>query len=156
MIVWGGYDGVAAVGSGGIYDNAALLPPASAFYTVAPCRVVDTRGAVGPTGGPALAAHSTRSFPVSSGACGIPSTAVAVAVNLVAVQATAGGHLTLFAGDALAPPLASSINFAPGQTRANNAVVPLATDGTGTIKVTNGSAEAVHFVLDVSGYFQAE
>jgi len=39
-------------------------------------------------------------------------------------------------------------------TRANNAVVLLATDGTGTIKVKNGSAGVVHFVLDVNGYFQ--
>lgn len=39
-------------------------------------------------------------------------------------------------------------------TRANNAVVLLATDGSGTIGVKNGSAKAVHFVLDVNGYFQ--
>jgi hypothetical protein len=48
----------------------------------------------------------------------------------------------------------SNVNFVPGVTRANNAVVPLATDGSGTINVKNGSAGAVHFVLDVNGYFQ--
>jgi hypothetical protein len=32
--------------------------------------------------------------------------------------------------------------------------VLLATNGTGTIKVKNGSAGTVHFVLDVNGYFQ--
>jgi hypothetical protein len=47
----------------------------------------------------------------------------------------------------------SSINFTPGVTRANNAVVQLATNG-GTINVHNTSAGTVHFVLDVSGYFQ--
>jgi hypothetical protein len=48
----------------------------------------------------------------------------------------------------------SSINFTAGVTRANNAAVPLATDGTGTIGVQNGSAGMVHLVLDVNGYFQ--
>jgi hypothetical protein len=33
-------------------------------------------------------------------------------------------------------------------------VVPLAGDGTGTILVKNGAAGAVHFVLDVKGYFR--
>jgi hypothetical protein len=47
----------------------------------------------------------------------------------------------------------SNVNFSPGQTRANNAIVPLATNGAGTPKVKNGSAGAVDFVLDVSGYF---
>ena len=47
----------------------------------------------------------------------------------------------------------SNINFTPGVTRANNAIVLLATNG-GTINVKNGSAGSVHFVLDVNGYFQ--
>jgi hypothetical protein len=116
------------------------------FYTVTPCRLADTRNAVG--GGPALAPNSTRSFPVTGGVCHIPSTAAAVSVNLTAVVPTAFGHLTLYPGNSVSVPLASSINFAPGVTRANNALVSLATDGTGTIKVKNGSAGFVHFVLD--------
>jgi len=75
-------------------------------------------------------------------------------VNLTAVEAAAAGHLTLFPGDGAGPPVASSLNFSAGQTRGNNAIVPLAGDGTGTISVRNGSAAAVHFVLDVNGYFQ--
>jgi hypothetical protein len=120
---------------------------------VTPCRLVDTRHAAGPTGGPALAPGATRSFPVTGGVCGISSTAIAVSVNLTAVQPAAQGHLILYPGDAAGPPLMSNINFAPGVTRANNAVVPLATNG-GTINVKNGSSGAVHFVLDVNGYFQ--
>ncbi len=153
MIVWGGTAGGNA-NTGGIYDNPAVSPLPVAFYTVTPCRVVDTRNAAGPTGGPALVASSTRGLPVTGSPCGIPSTAVAVSVNLTAVGATAAGHLTLFPGDWFSPPLVSHINFPPGVARANNAVVPLATDGTGTIQVKNGSAGAVHFVLDVNGYFQ--
>jgi N-acetylneuraminic acid mutarotase len=156
MIVWGGNDSdpstEAPTNTGGTYEDVPSVP--SAFYTLSPCRVADTRNAAGPSGGPALAANTTRSFPVTGGACGIPSTAVAVSVNLTAVGAAAAGYLTLFPGDRASAPLASNINFTPGVTRANNAVVPLATDGTGTIKVKNGSVGDVHFVLDVSGYFQ--
>lgn len=91
---------------------------------------------------------------MTGGVCGIPATALAVSVNLTAVGAAAAGHLTLFPGDGAGPPVASSVNFSTAQTRANNAVVPLAGDGTGSIQVKNGAAGAVHFVLDVNGYFQ--
>ena len=46
---------------------------ALAFYPVTPCRVVDTRNAVGPLGGPYHAAGTSRSFPVQSSSCGLPS-----------------------------------------------------------------------------------
>jgi hypothetical protein len=133
---------------------AVLEDTPTEFYTLKPCRLLDTRNPVGPTGGPALAAGSIRTFPISGGECGIPSTAVAVSVNLTAVGATGPGYLTLFPGDALSPPPTSNLNFAPAVTRAGNAVVLLALDGAGTIKVKNGSAGAAHFVLDVNGYFQ--
>ena len=54
---------------------------------------------------------------------------------------------------AAAPPLASTINFRPGQTRANNAIVPLALDGSG-MKIFNGSAGNVDVIVDVNGWFQ--
>jgi hypothetical protein len=158
MVVWGGYrpEGTAVVpfDTGGIFEDLGSLLPPTDFYTVTPCRVADTRNPDGPTGGPILAGGSTRSFPVTGGACGIPATALAVSVNLTAVGAVANGYLTLFPGDAPGPPLASHVNFAAGVTRANNAVAALAGDGTGTIKVRNGSVGAVHFVLDVNGYFE--
>jgi hypothetical protein len=90
---------------------------------------------------------------VTGGACGIPPTATAVSVNVTAVGAATNGHLTLYRGDAVYPPLTSNINFSAGVTRASNAVVLVATEA-GTINVTNGSAGSVHFILDVSGYFQ--
>jgi hypothetical protein len=152
MIVWGG----SLTNTGGAYANPAVLPPApppGALHTVAPCRLVDTRGAAGPSGGPALVGGAVRSFLITGGVCGIPSTATAVSVNVTAVGAAAPGHLTVYAGDAAGPPLASTINFSAGQTRANNASVRLAANG-GTMMVKNGSAGSVHLVLDVNGYFQ--
>jgi hypothetical protein len=122
------------------------------FFTVAPCRVVDTRNAVGPLGGPALAGHSDRTFALA-GTCGIPSSAMSVAANLTVTQAVAPGHLTTHRAGT-GTPLASTINFSAGQTRANNAIPGLSMDGTGSVTVENAAAGPVHFILDVSGYFE--
>jgi len=119
---------------------------------VTPCRLVDTRNAAGPSGGPALVAGAIRSFPVV-GVCGIPSSATAISINVTAVDAAALGHLTIYSGDASSPPPTSTINFSPRGARAGNAVVRVATNG-GTINVKNGSAGAVDLVLDVNGYYQ--
>lgn len=127
-------------------------PPPGGFFTVSPCRLVDTRNPAGPRGGPALLPSSRRNFTLT-GFCGIPSTAKAISVNLTVTGSTASGFLSLFPGNGIAP-ATSSINFVTGQTRANNAVALLATDGTGSLAVVNGAAGTVHFILDVNGYFQ--
>jgi Metallo-peptidase family M12/IPT/TIG domain len=128
-------------------------PPAAAsrFYTLTPCRLVDTRNATGPYGGPALAAQGQRFFQLT-GQCGIPAGAAAVSVNVTVVAAGAG-NFALYPGNAL-PLGTSTLNFSAGQTRANNAVLQLATDGTGTVGVFNTSAAPNQFLLDVNGYFQ--
>ena len=72
-------------------------------------------------------------------------------MNLTAVGATARGYLTLYPGDAASPPTVSNVNFNPGVTRANNAVLRLAKDGTGTIRVKNGSAGTVDCGSDSTG-----
>ncbi|HTQ81271.1 MAG TPA: hypothetical protein VMM92_14835 [Thermoanaerobaculia bacterium] len=125
------------------------VPEATSFFTVSPCRLLDTR-----TGGngPALVSAARRIFTVS-GLCGIPATAKAVAVNTTVTGAQSPGYLTLFAGNLL-PPAASTINFSRGQTRTNNAILPLATDGAGTLAVYNGAAGGVQAIVDVFGYFE--
>ena len=126
--------------------------PGRGFYTVAPCRLADTRGPAGASGGPALAAGSTRSFPIA-GRCGIPADAVAVAVNVTAVNPGAQGNLRLFPSGAA--PQASVINFAAGATRANNAVATLSALGEVAVRADLAVPTAtVHFVLDVTGYFR--
>jgi hypothetical protein len=127
------------------------VPLVAGYYTLTPCRAVDTRDDSGPYGGPALAANSTRTFALA-GRCGIPAEADAVAVNVVVTQPTASGFLTLYPVG-VAPPLASTINYGPGQTRANNAIVQL---GTGdSVEVTSGQTSgAAHLIIDVVGYFR--
>ena len=123
------------------------------FHTlVPPCRVVDTRDVsrFGPT---PLSAGAEAAFSVG-GRCGIPETARAVAGNVTVTQPTGLGHLRLFPADT-APPLTSSLNYGPGQTRANNLVVPL--NGLGRLGVFVGQgAGSVHVIIDTSGYFQQE
>ena len=75
-------------------------------------------------------------------------------MNVTAVAPAAAGHLTLFPGHLGAAPDASTLNFAAGRTRAVGTRMLLAADGTGTLKVVNGSAGQVDVVLDVSGYFE--
>jgi hypothetical protein len=118
------------------------------FYTLTPCRILDTR-----TTAP-LASNAPL---VISGAaaCGVPATARALAANITVVGATAAGNLALYPGNYPRPSV-STLNFAAGQTRANNAILGLASDASGTLAATafmlgNGT---VHLIVDVDGYFQ--
>jgi hypothetical protein len=136
--------------------NATVTVASSAalFYTLPPCRVLDTRNATGPLGAPSLQPGATRTFDVAASTCGIPATARAISVNLAVTGPVGPGHLTLYPGDAVLAPLASTINFSANQTRANNTLLALASDGSGTIKVLAGTGGTVDFILDVNGFFQ--
>lgn len=144
--------------AGGIAQDCSMVgptirvvaTPGTAFHTLTSCRIVDTRRAPGPWGAPALPGGGLRSFALA-GQCGIPMTAKSVAANVTVTQPAAGGHLVVFPAGGSAP-LASVINFSAGQTRANNAVLKLGTGG--AITVQSGSPGAVHFILDVTGWFE--
>ena len=120
------------------------------FFSLAPCRVIDTRGPAGPLGGPALVAGADRVFPLD-GVCGIPSGATAVSVNIAVTGSTSTGHLRLHPGGTPVP-LVSAVNYSAGQTRSNNTVVPLSPTGE-LAAFVGAAAGTVHFILDVSGYF---
>lgn len=137
------------------YENVTctfqnVLP--TGFFTVAPCRVVDTRRQFD---GPAIEHEETRQVH-DFYSCGIPeSTAVAVVANITVTDATGRGRLTTY------PPLTSRpstsvIEFGPGQTRANNAVLGFNRDCCGSLFVvpTLDDSGTVHVVIDVLGYFQ--
>jgi hypothetical protein len=121
------------------------------FYTLTPCRILDTRDPDGLWGGPALSAGAVRSFMIA-GRCFVPATATSISINATVTQPTALGHLTLFPGGSPLP-LASTINYRAGQTRANNAIVLMGANG--TLSVACGQATGTtHFILDVNGYLQ--
>jgi len=150
------------VADGRLYvtDESAQLwaygpnPPAPAsYFTLAPCRIADTRGPTGPFGGPALPGSGARRRFAIAGQCGVPSGAAAVAVNVTVVSPSGPGNLHLGPSGFAAP--TSTINFGAGQTRANNAVVGLTGYPLGSLWVeTDIFPGTTHFVLDVAGYFQ--
>ncbi len=142
-------------GTSATKSNAYFYAPPSAglrFYTLNPCRMLDTRNANGPLGGPVLSAGQQRIF-TAAGVCGVPAAAKALSVNVTVVTPSAAGLLSLYPGNAF-PLGTSSINFRPGQTRANNATLTLSTNGTGTFGVQNSAAGTTHFILDINGYYQ--
>jgi hypothetical protein len=131
---------VRATGTGRIFDPGSL-------FTVTPCRLADTRGAAGP----ALTPGPDRTF-VVAGRCGVPASARAASLNVTVTDATNPGNLRLYAAGA-ALPLASVINYGPGQARANNAIIPLGTGGEIAVRLDQ-AAGSVHFILDVNGYIE--
>ncbi|HEX9689313.1 MAG TPA: hypothetical protein VGB47_09630 [Thermoanaerobaculia bacterium] len=115
--------------------------------------MADTRNPAGPYGGPALQAGTTRAF-VMVGRCGIPSGANAVALNVTVTTPTAPGHLTVYP-QGLPVPLASTINFGAGQTRANNAIIPLGVaDSIAVLSEQLAPGSTTHVIIDVNGYFR--
>ena len=126
------------------------------FFPVPPCRIVDTRGPVGATGGPKMNANSNRDFPIL-GACGLPTTAVAVVFNVTITQPTDFGNIRLFpAGTPM--PNASVANWVAGATLANGAIIPVGNVSgnhvTARIDMQPTSTGQVHVILDTNGYFQ--
>ena len=129
---------------------------AARYFPVTPCRLVDTREAAGPYGGPAIGASSQRAF-VAAGRCGLPDSVRAISGNLTVVVPTAAGTLKLLPGDRTAGP-PSALSFGSGRTRANNFVLRLSGNSAstewGTFFIFNEASAPVHAVVDVNGYFE--
>ncbi|HEY6928795.1 MAG TPA: hypothetical protein VJA66_03875, partial [Thermoanaerobaculia bacterium] len=123
-------------------------PQPQGFFTVPPCRLLDTRL---PADGPALAANVDRTYMIV-GRCGIPASATALSLNVTVTQPTQAGSVTVRPGNTpfLAVPY---VSYSAGQTRANNAIIALgaAGDYTATCNQPSGTTQ---LILDVNGYFQ--
>lgn len=141
------------------YDPATttvhhFVPTGSSFYTLAPCRVFDSRNANGPeSAAPSLGSGEARLLEIAA-RCGIPQSARSLAINLTATQAAARGSVKIVRGGRAPQAVGVSVSFSAGQTRASNGVVDLPLDGSATVLVVNSSSGPADFVLDVSGYFE--
>jgi glucose/arabinose dehydrogenase len=129
--------------------TAGFVPEGGlSFYTVVPCRALDTR-----TAGAPVAAEGTLNLTLA-GACGIPAGAMAVAANITVWDPGATGHLRAVPPGLYLPPT-STLNFGAGQVRANFAVLSLLGDPAGVVDLTPVMATGtVHVIVDVSGYFK--
>jgi hypothetical protein len=139
--------------------STVVLPEAAqgvSFYTLPPCRLMDTRGGIA-MGGPSLSSGPARTWQ-ASGRCGIPDTAVAVTANVTIVQPATNGHISLTAAGSNAgssAPPTSFINFRKGQTRANNAIISLGPAGDFAVWPVFVPTGTTDLVVDVAGYFAA-
>ena len=129
------------LGAGGLVAvNSAPSAP-SAFVSIDPARVLDTRtdvGLPGPfTSGVAQKLKVTGTVrvqpPGNTSAVNqqvVPTGATAVTLNVTVVRPTTNGFLSIRPGDAAGAPATSSINFGPGGPNIANAVtVALPTSG---------------------------
>jgi len=131
--------------------TATFTGPAGAgFYTVPPCRALDSRQPTGPWGGTPLVAGQQRTV-VVGGTCGVPPTATALSFNLTVTAPTAAGGVRLYAAGT-SMPVGSIVNFRAGETRANNGVASMGVGG--ALALFSGPSGSVHVVLDVDGYFE--
>ncbi len=121
---------------------------ALSFYPIIPCRVVDTRNADDPFGGPVLLPGSSRDFAIPFGVCGIPNNAQAYSLNVTAVPLGPLGYLTLWP-TGQTQPVVSTLNALDGNVTANAAIVSAGTNGSVSVFATNKT----HVLLDVNGYF---
>jgi hypothetical protein len=131
-----------------VRDSFAIVKSGLGFHPLAPCRAFDTR-----VGAVALAAGEIRRF-VAPGVCGIPAGASSVSANVTVTNAGANGALIAYPGDLPAAPNALTLAFRAGQTRGNNALVGLATDGSGAFNLLNSAAGSLDIVVDVNGWFE--
>jgi hypothetical protein len=114
----------------------------SAYVASSPVRELDTR-----------AAHTTlkpgATVTVNLG-LGTSSGTTAATLNVTATNATQGGNITAFADD-VSEPSSSNLNFGPGQTIANEAVVRVGADG--SVEFENNSPGTVDLIVDFTGSF---
>ncbi|MDH6576320.1 PKD domain-containing protein [Kitasatospora sp. MAP5-34] len=117
------------------------------FTTLSPSRLVDTRSA-GVAG--RLRAGQEMTVQVA-GKGGVPAGASSAVLNLTSTGSDSGSYLTAYPTGATRPGT-SNVNFAAGQTAANQVIVPLGADGKVTVYNHTGST---HVVADVFGYYSA-
>jgi YVTN family beta-propeller protein len=120
------------------------------FVPIIPCRLVDTRLAHGPFGGPALGGGTFRDFVIpDNDTCGIRPNAAAYSLNVTVVPSRPLRYLMVWpTGED--QPAVSTLN-SDGRVKANAAIVPAGAGGAVRVYVT----DTTDLVLDIAGYFVA-
>lgn len=129
-----------------VADVAGWFPDSSSFAPLQPSRLLDTR-----TSGTAVRAGTELDLTVT-GRGGVPASGVgAVVLNLTVTDPSTAGFVTAWpAGTPL--PVASNINFVPGQTVANLVIVKVGANGQVALFNSSGNTD---LVADVVGWFPA-
>jgi len=124
--------------------------PGTAFHPVSPTRILDSRTGNGWSG--KLGAGTPRELTVTAGAASVPATVDAVVLNVTATDSNADSFLTVYpnADPLPAPPTASNVNFATGQTIPNLVTVKVGKDGKILFNNNTGSTDVIG---DLVGYY---
>ena len=135
-----------------IADVVGYYSPVSGSYftAVTPVRALDTR-----TGTGAAQARVGTGGEVSlqiGGANGLPDDASGVVLNVTGVSPTAAGFVTVYP-NGVSRPLASNLNFVPGDTVPNLVIVGVGTGG--RVNLYNGSG-SIDLVADIVGYYSPD
>ncbi|WP_158708422.1 PKD domain-containing protein [Streptomyces sp. NRRL S-244] len=122
----------------------------SEYTAHAPTRLLDTRAGLGA----AQAKVAGRGSVVLkvAGAANIPAGATEVVLNVTATNAAGAGHVVV-QPDKDGFETGSNLNYAAGQTVANQVIVPVGKDG--SVHLINGGWDSVDLLADVTGYFTA-
>ncbi len=131
----------------GYFDTPS--PTTTAFYTAAPCRIVDTRMfPVSTFGAPSLPEYGSRNFPIPYSFCGVPGGVSAYSFNVTAVPEGFLAFLTAWP-TGQERPFVSTLNSWTGKVVANAAIVPNGTNDSVSIYAYNPT----DVILDINGYF---
>jgi acyl-CoA thioesterase FadM len=121
-------------------------PGLNRFTPIDPVRAYDTRKLAEPV---MLPAGDIRAVVV--GGEFVPDDAVAVTVNVAAINPDGNGFMTVFPCG-VEPPLASNLNVKAGERRAVGAIVELGNTGEAAGKICVTGSATTHFIVDVTGY----
>ncbi|MFB8203666.1 hypothetical protein [Kitasatospora purpeofusca] len=137
-------------GNGETTVNSVTIATAGTKFTpYGPTRLLDTRDGTGAPAGRVQPWAETRVKIAGNG--GIPEGVTAVALNLTVVDPTGGaGHIIAYPGEETRPET-SNVNYTPGQTVPNLAIVPVGSDG--YVNLYNRGGAAVDLLADIAGYF---
>lgn len=146
-----------------IVDVAGWFVPgqasvSGAFVPLAPLRLLDTRseyweGSFGDDWYYMAVPGGWDVWVDVEGSLELPEyTASAVVLNVTATRGEGNGHITAYDGESEQIPTASNINFFRNQTIPNQVTVELGDYG--DIGLYNGSAQSVHLVADVAGFYR--
>jgi hypothetical protein len=143
---------------------AAPSGTAGLFNPLTPYRICDTR-AGNPSGlsgtdnqclgetvgaGGTLTIQVTGTNPSGTSSGGVPASGVsAVVLNVTVTNPSASSWMTVWPAGA-SQPVASNLNFVPGETVANRVMVPVSSSGQVSLYNTYGSTDVV---VDVNGWF---
>jgi hypothetical protein len=134
---------------GGWFTDATAGGTGSGFNPLTTARLLDTRvggvSALGPGGVLVVQVAGQKGVPAMTAA----NPPTAVVLNVTVTNPTSASYLTVWP-DGASQPLASDLNFAKGQTRANLVVVKVGADGKVDLFNLAGSCDVV---IDVVGWY---